>query len=108
MKLPQVVLISFFLFCSGDLQAKQGCCSHHGGVCGDQCCDGTPLSPKCRDGENEDTTIVDSIPKEEDTTSTKGDESSYLERKPSVWLSIAIVSLSFISTLLIVSYLLDP
>jgi Putative peptidoglycan binding domain len=30
--------------------ARQGCCSHHGGVCAQQCCDGTPLSAKCGGG----------------------------------------------------------
>ncbi|HVG08020.1 MAG TPA: fibronectin type III domain-containing protein [Thermoanaerobaculia bacterium] len=29
-------------------QAQSGCCSSHGGVCGCACCDGTPLSEKCR------------------------------------------------------------
>lgn len=28
-------------------EARQGCCSHHGGVCGCSCCDDTPLSAKC-------------------------------------------------------------
>jgi len=28
-------------------ECRQGCCSHHGGVCGGSCCDGTPLSPAC-------------------------------------------------------------
>lgn len=28
-------------------EARSGCCSWHGGVCGCQCCDGTPLSAKC-------------------------------------------------------------
>lgn len=28
-------------------EARRGCCSHHGGVCGCACCDGTPLSAKC-------------------------------------------------------------
>lgn len=28
--------------------AQSGCCSSHGGVCGCSCCDGTPLSAKCR------------------------------------------------------------
>lgn len=32
--------------------ARRGCCSHHGGVCGDSCCDGTPLSVKCRGGSS--------------------------------------------------------
>ncbi len=27
--------------------ARRGCCSHHGGVCGSTCCDGTALSPAC-------------------------------------------------------------
>lgn len=27
--------------------AQQGCCSHHGGVCGCGCCDGTPFSQTC-------------------------------------------------------------
>ena len=27
--------------------AKQGCCSYHNGVCGNSCCDGTPLSLGC-------------------------------------------------------------
>ncbi|MEW6606064.1 MAG: hypothetical protein AB1414_01250 [bacterium] len=29
------------------VEARQGCCSWHGGVCGCQCCNGTPLSAKC-------------------------------------------------------------
>ncbi len=29
------------------VNARQGCCSHHLGVCGCNCCDGTPLSAKC-------------------------------------------------------------
>jgi hypothetical protein len=29
-------------------EARQGCCSWHGGVCGCSCCDGTPLSDTCR------------------------------------------------------------
>lgn len=28
-------------------EARSGCCSHHGGVCGCGCCDGTSLSEKC-------------------------------------------------------------
>jgi len=30
--------------------AQSGCCSHHGGVCGCTCCDGTPLSNVCSCG----------------------------------------------------------
>lgn len=29
------------------VEARQGCCSWHDGVCGCRCCDGTPLSAKC-------------------------------------------------------------
>lgn len=29
------------------VNAKSGCCSYHRGVCGCQCCDGTPLSSTC-------------------------------------------------------------
>lgn len=28
-------------------EARSGCCSWHGGVCGCRCCDGTPLSATC-------------------------------------------------------------
>lgn len=28
-------------------EARSGCCSHHGGVCGCGCCDGTSLSNTC-------------------------------------------------------------
>ena len=47
----RVWIVAFFLFVSLSnplvAQAKRGCCSHHGGVCGNRCCDGTPLSAKC-------------------------------------------------------------
>ena len=45
-----VLLISTFLltFCwVSYAEARSGCCSHHGGVCDCQCCDGAPLSAKC-------------------------------------------------------------
>jgi len=44
-----LILILLFLFLSIPFssEARQGCCSHHGGVCGCRCCDGTPLSAKC-------------------------------------------------------------
>jgi hypothetical protein len=29
------------------ISARSGCCSHHGGVCGCGCCDGTSLSATC-------------------------------------------------------------
>lgn len=28
--------------------SQQGCCSYHRGICGNTCCDGTPLSSVCR------------------------------------------------------------
>jgi len=39
------LLFSFSI--SKDTQARSGCCSHHGGVCGCRCCDGSSLSAKC-------------------------------------------------------------
>ncbi len=38
-----IVAIAIPLFVS----ARSGCCSHHGGVCGCGCCDGTSLSATC-------------------------------------------------------------
>lgn len=45
-------IFAFLVSCliPGDVECQRGCCSHHGGVCGNQCCDGTPLSAKCRGG----------------------------------------------------------
>jgi hypothetical protein len=40
------VLITVLLIASPVL-ARSGCCSHHGGVCGCGCCDGTGLSNTC-------------------------------------------------------------
>lgn len=48
-KLLSILLLSITLLSilvqSSD--ARRGCCSHHDGVCGCSCCDGTPLSDKC-------------------------------------------------------------
>ena len=45
------ITIFFCIFFLGSIVdaalARGGCCSHHGGVCGCRCCDGTPLSSKC-------------------------------------------------------------
>lgn len=38
------LIILFMPVC---VEARRGCCSHHGGVCGCTCCDGTSLSAKC-------------------------------------------------------------
>lgn len=42
-----LTLLCIVLLPFGNVEARQGCCSHHGGVCGCRCCDGTPLSAKC-------------------------------------------------------------
>jgi len=49
-----ILLILSFLFLSlfvfsffSPVEARSGCCSWHGGVCGCGCCDGTPLSAIC-------------------------------------------------------------
>jgi len=35
------------IFLPKNIEARSGCCSHHGGVCGCGCCDGTFLSSTC-------------------------------------------------------------
>ncbi len=40
-------LIVLCLSLASTSQARSGCCSHHGGVCGCGCCDGTSLSATC-------------------------------------------------------------
>lgn len=42
-----LLAFSFFLLTFSSVSARQGCCSHHGGVCGCGCCDGSSLSAKC-------------------------------------------------------------
>lgn len=44
------LLIFFFIGSFSVVDARSGCCSHHGGVCGSSCCDGSPLSAKCGGG----------------------------------------------------------
>src|SRR5437773_7290224 len=39
--------IILFTFTLQTVDARSGCCSHHGGVCGCGCCDGSPLSTIC-------------------------------------------------------------
>ena len=41
------LLILFFTLSINGVEARSGCCSWHGGVCGCSCCDGTPLSATC-------------------------------------------------------------
>lgn len=41
-------LLFFFVFAYySQVEARSGCCSHHGGVCGCGCCDGSGLSSTC-------------------------------------------------------------
>jgi hypothetical protein len=42
-----IILFAFSLTYPTNLFARSGCCSHHSGVCGCGCCDGTPLSDTC-------------------------------------------------------------
>jgi hypothetical protein len=42
------IIVFLFCFCAiNTVEARSGCCSHHGGVCGCGCCDGSPLSATC-------------------------------------------------------------
>lgn len=45
--LPIIFFLFLILLLSSSIEARSGCCSHHKGVCGCGCCDGTPLSAKC-------------------------------------------------------------
>ena len=40
-------LVLLFSFALHTADARSGCCSHHGGVCGCGCCDGSPFSAIC-------------------------------------------------------------
>lgn len=42
-----LLVIVFLLIPAFNIEARSGCCSWHGGVCGCSCCDGTPLSSTC-------------------------------------------------------------
>jgi len=60
-KYINIIVLTFFLaIIPLSVQARSGCCSHHQGVCGCGCCDGTPLSltcapyyPECSGGKQE-------------------------------------------------------
>jgi len=45
--LLSLLVLTFLLLPLANIEARRGCCSWHGGVCGCQCCDGTPLSSTC-------------------------------------------------------------
>jgi hypothetical protein len=48
MRLPFFVLLFLGIyFIPVQVDARSGCCSHHGGVCGCGCCDGSSLSVTC-------------------------------------------------------------
>ncbi len=40
-------LVLLFTITIHTADARSGCCSHHGGLCGCGCCDGSPLSAIC-------------------------------------------------------------
>ncbi|MCK5123453.1 MAG: hypothetical protein KAQ87_04915 [Candidatus Pacebacteria bacterium] len=42
-----VILFIAINFYTSQAEARRGCCSWHGGVCGCRCCDGSSLSAKC-------------------------------------------------------------
>jgi hypothetical protein len=47
-KILATILLGFVFFANFTfVEARSGCCSHHGGVCGCGCCDGTSLSTTC-------------------------------------------------------------
>lgn len=47
-KILSAFLFAFVIFVAPIVaDARSGCCSHHGGVCGCECCDGTALSATC-------------------------------------------------------------
>lgn len=45
--LLNIAFVILFLTLNSPVFARSGCCSHHRGVCGCGCCDGTPLSSTC-------------------------------------------------------------
>lgn len=47
MKKIVMAIIFAILLLPAAVDARSGCCSHHGGVCGCGCCDGTSLSATC-------------------------------------------------------------
>jgi len=42
-----IILFLLVVIIPISIEARSGCCSHHGGVCGCSCCDGKPLSSTC-------------------------------------------------------------
>jgi hypothetical protein len=46
-KILSIFFIFSLIFLPKNIEARSGCCSHHGGVCGCRCCDGSSLSATC-------------------------------------------------------------
>lgn len=46
-KTLSVFLFFSLIFLPKNIEARSGCCSHHDGVCGCRCCDGSSLSSTC-------------------------------------------------------------
>jgi hypothetical protein len=46
-KILSVLLFLSLILLPKNIEARSGCCSHHGGVCGCRCCDGSSLSATC-------------------------------------------------------------
>ena len=46
-KILSVFLFFFLILLPKNTEARSGCCSHHNGVCGCRCCDGSSLSATC-------------------------------------------------------------
>lgn len=42
-----ILLFLSLIFLPKNIEARSGCCSHHKGVCGCRCCDGSSLSATC-------------------------------------------------------------
>ncbi|MCI5147180.1 MAG: hypothetical protein D3923_17045, partial [Candidatus Electrothrix sp. AR3] len=66
-------------FFIGTAIAQSGCCSSHGGVCGDTCCDGTALSENCStaNGTTTDSTSSDGEFLEEGSTNNGSGTGSF-------------------------------
>lgn len=82
MRLKSVVLaILFFLTFLLNYsisEARSGCCSHHGGVCGCWCCDWSDLSAKCAPYYPECSTSSDSY-------TTTSEANTYSTQEPSTY-----------------------
>lgn len=49
LSIKTLLFLLFFslIFLPKNIEARSGCCSHHDGVCGCRCCDGSSLSATC-------------------------------------------------------------